>query len=210
MGNFISISGVIGKTQHEVMNSLATYAKSVKGELKQVDNIDSETANCCIINEANGNTSIFYPQWFNEFDAASKFISKDLNATAFALYIHDSDLWMYVFYNNGHEIDQFNPIPDYGGEGMSEEEIKSWKGDSYLIAKYVPYVKEDEIDKYLIRWGLYNKEPIRAYPTDEYEQGEWQLIDFMNKLKLPYPIDDRGKPIGTTYKIWTETFELEK
>jgi hypothetical protein len=52
------------------------------------------------------------------------------------------------------------------------------------------------------------KEDIpKAYPTDEFAQEDWQLLDFMKKLKLPYPIDDDGNPKGQVYKLWTSQFK---
>jgi hypothetical protein len=32
---------------------------------------------------------------------------------------------MYILYNNGQIIDQFNPIPDYWDENISDEEMES-------------------------------------------------------------------------------------
>ena len=31
----------------------------------------------------------------------------------------------------------------------------------------------------------------------------------MKKLKLPYPLDDNGKPKGTVYKLWTKELPLK-
>jgi hypothetical protein len=209
MGQFLALSSVIGKTQNEVVNSLANYAISVNGGLQQENHINSDTANCCIVEEANGNTSIFYPDDYLEWDDSAEFISRELNATVFSFHIHDSDLWMYVLYYNGQVIDKFNPVPDYWEDNLPEEEINNWKGDAQVITQFIPYIKSGEIDKYLVRWDMEEEEPSKAYPTDEFVQGEWQLTDFMKKLKLPYPIDDDGNPKGQTYKLWTNQLKLE-
>ncbi len=203
MGNFLALSGVIGKTETEVLNSLKNYASSVEGGIVPDNTLDSENDNCCIIQEENGNTTIFYPYGYLEWDASSKFISKELNAPVFSFHIHDGDLWMYILYYNGQVVDQFNPIPDYWGEDLGEDEIESWKGNASAIAKYIPYINIKDIDNYLVSWDLDEEEDTKAYPTDEYGKEEWQLVDFMAKLKLPYPIDDEGKPKGHTYKYWT-------
>lgn len=208
MGHFLALSSIMGKTQNEVVNSLANYASSVNGGLQQENAINSDTANCCIVEEVNGNTSILYPDDYLEWDDSAEFISRELNATVFSFHIHDSDLWMYVLYNNGKIIDKFNPVPDYWEDNLTEEEINSWKGDVQVITQFIPYIKPDEIDKYLVRWDLEEEEPSKAYPIDEFVQGEWQLTDFMKKLKLPYPIDDDGNPKGQTYKLWTNQLRL--
>src|SRR5687767_10218038 len=208
MGNFIALSGVIGKTEPEVLSSLKKYASSVEGGIIRDDTLDPENDNCCIIEEANSNTTIFYPYGYLEWDASSEFISKELNAAVFSFHIHDGDLWMYILYHNGQVVDQFNPIPDYWGEDLGEDEIESWKGNASAIAKYVPYVNIKDIENYLVRWDPdEEEEEIKAYPTDESGKEEWQLVDFMTRLKLPYPIDDDGKPKGHTYKYWTKQLD---
>jgi hypothetical protein len=208
MGNFIALSGIIGKTQEEVYASLSNYAKSVGGDLQQDNAINSDNANCCIICEAHGNTTIFYPYGYLEWDDSSAFISKALNAPVFSFHIHDGDLWMYVLYNNGAIVDQFNPIPDYW-ESMTEEEIESWKGNAAIVAEYVTGIEPADIEAYLVRWDLEeDEEGEKAYASDTYTREEWQLVDFMDKLRLKYPIDDEGNPEGQTYKLWTEKLRL--
>jgi len=209
MGTFLALTSVIGKTKNEVIDSLANYARSVNGGLVQENNIDIETPNCCIVEEENGNTSVFYPDEYLEWDKSSQFISQELNAGVFSFHIHDGDFWMYTFFDKGEEADRFIPIPDYWDENISEEEIKSWKGNARKIASYVPYIKAGDIEKYLVRWDLDDDDPQKAYPTDEFEREDWQLIDFMRKLRLPYPLDDDENPKGDTYRFWTEQLKLE-
>ena len=203
MGNFLALSGVIGKTEAEVLTSLKNYASSVEGGIIPDNTMDPENDNCCILEEANGNTTIFYPYGYLEWDASSEFISKELNAPVFSFHIHDGDLWMYILYYNGQVVDQFNPIPDYWDEDLSKDEIESWNGNASSIAKYIPYINTKDIENYLVSWDPDEEESSKAYPTDEYGKEEWQLVDFMSKLKLPYPIDDDGKPKGHTYRYWT-------
>lgn len=208
MGTFLALSSVIGKTKSEVINSLTNYAKSVGGGLQQVENINSDTPNCCIVEEANGNTSVFYPDGYLEWDNTSEFLSKELAAKVFSFHIHDGDLWMYILYHSGKIIDQFNPIPDYWDDNLSEEEINSWKGNAQIIANAFPSLKTSDIDQYLIRWNIDEEEEAKAYPTDEFTKEDWQLVDFMTKLKLPYPVDDNGNPKGETFKLWTSQLKL--
>ena len=208
MGNFLALTSVIGKTKNEVVTSLTNYANSVSGGLQQENNIDSDTDNCCIIDEQNGNVSIFYPNGYLEWDDSSAFISKELNATVFSFHIHDGDFWMYVLYQNGQIVDQFNPVPDYWDDNISDEEIASWKGNADIIVQLIKGIKKSDIDKYLVKWDLENEEAEKAYTTDEFGQEDWQLTDFMNKLNLPYPLDDNGNPKGLTFKLWTNQLKL--
>jgi hypothetical protein len=210
MGNFVSMSSVIGKTKDEVITSLRNYAISATGGLAQEYNIDSDDENCCIIEEENGNVSVFYPNGYIEWDNSSAFISKELNASVFSFHIHDSDLWMYVLYNKGQIVDQFNPVPDYWDENTPAEEIQRWKGNADVVTAFSKNTHKEAIEKYLVRWDMESETLEKAYPTDQFEQGEWQLIDFMSKLKLPYPIDNTGRPKGLTFKLWTNQLPLEK
>jgi Asp-tRNA(Asn)/Glu-tRNA(Gln) amidotransferase C subunit len=208
MGMFLSLTSVIGKTQNEVVHSLTNYAKSVGGGLEK-ESLSIDNENCCVIEDGNGNTTIFNPYAYLEWDKSSEFISKDLNAPVFSFHIHDGDLWMYVFFVNGVTVDQFNPIPDYWDENISEEEIESWKGNAAIIVKYLSNVNQVDIEKYLIRWDLDAEETEKTYPDDEFTNEDWQLLDFMKKLRLPYPLDDNGTPKGQVYKLWTNELRIK-
>ncbi len=207
MGMFLSLTSVVGKSQNEVVNCLTKYAKSVGGGLKK-EGVSIDDYNCCVIEEANGNTSIYYPNDYLEWDNTAIFISKDLNAPVFSFHIHDGDFWMYLLFVNGELIDRFNPMPDYWQEEMSEEDAAPWKGNATTITRYVSQVKVADIDKYLVRWDMEEEEQDKAYPEDDFTKEDWQLLDFMRKLKLPYPLDDEGNPKGQVYKLWTEQLKL--
>ena len=44
--------------------------------------------------------------------------------------------------------------------------------------------------------------PGKAYESDSFPFNDcWQLIDFMQKLGLLYPIDDKGKSHGESYRF---------
>lgn len=208
MGTFASLSGVIGKSYEEVLSSLKNYTASAGGGLQPADHPKSYDDNCCILKESYGNTTIHYPYNYTEWDNSSEFISRELNTTVFSFHIHDGDFWMYVMYCNGEVVDQFNPVPDYWEENISDEEIESWKGDAETIARYVSYINAGDIRNYLIRWNLDDEENAKAYPDDECSKEDWQLLDFMKKLKLPYPIDDNGSPDGQVFTLWTNQLRL--
>jgi hypothetical protein len=192
-----------------VVNSLSHYAATVGGGLEKA-HIPIDHHNCGVVEEGGGNTTIFYPYDYLEWDKSSQFISRELQAPVFSFHIHDGDLWMYMLYVNGEIVDQFNPIPDYWDENIDDAEMESWKGDARKIAKYVNAVSPKDIDKYLVRWDLDDEESEKAYPDDEFAQEDWQLLDFMGKLGLPYPLDDDGMPKGDTFKLWTKEFPLKQ
>ncbi|MEO8148234.1 MAG: hypothetical protein ABI723_11375 [Bacteroidia bacterium] len=209
MGLFLSLSGIIGKSSGSVINSLANYAKSVNGGLQPAA-IDNEHENFCVVKEANGNSCILYPFHYTEWDNSSKFISRELQAPVFSCHIHDEDLWMFVVYNNGEVVSQFNPVPDYWDDNISQKEIDKWKGDANTVCKYVRNCKPADIEKYLKRWNLDDEPLEKAYKEDEFTLGDcWQLIDFLNKLGISYPLDNEGNPTGQVFKLWTSQLKLE-
>jgi len=206
MGLFLSMSGIIGKSETEVEICLRKYAENNSGGLENAE-LDHLDDNFCVISENKNNTTIFYPYGFLEWDDISIFISAELKCPVFSFHIHDGDLWMYLLYNNGKVIDQFNPIPDYWDDNLSDKEIAEQKGNAKLISELIPNVKIEDIDKYLVRWNLEDDE-WRAYPDDEFENIDWQVVDFMKKVGLEYPIDDSDKPKGQVFRLWTK--ELKK
>lgn len=206
MGMFLSLSGVIGRTQDQVQKSLTNYATAVNGGLQSAD-LTTDDKNCCVIEEANNNTTIFYPYGYLEWDKSSESISRELSAPVFSFHIHDGDLWMYILYVNGQIVDQFNPIPDYWDENISDTEIESWKGDASIVAKHIGQAPT-KISKYLTRWDLDDEGNEKAYNDDEFANEDWQLLDFLRRCGLPYPLDDDGNAKGHIYKLWTKELSL--
>jgi hypothetical protein len=206
MGMFLSLSGVIGRTQEQVSNSLANYAKSVNGGLLRAE-LTTSNKNCCVIKDSNNNTTIFYPYGYLEWDSSSEFISRELMAPVFSFHIHDGDLWMYILYVNGQIVDQFNPIPDYWDDNMTESEIENWKGNASVVAEHIG-LDPNRISKYLSRWDLEAEENQKAYNEDEFVNEDWQLLDFLRKCGLAYPLDVDGNANGQVYKLWTKELSL--
>jgi hypothetical protein len=209
MGLFLSLTSVVGKKSLEVVESLRRYTIVSGGGLKK-DSLSTEHDNCAVIEEANGNTTIFNPHAFLDWEDSSEFISNDLKASVFSFHIHDGDLWMYTLYHNGELIDQFNPIPDYWDENISQDDINILKGSASKVAKLVPGITPADIEKYLVHWDLEDEGRQKAYEDDEFYNEEWQLLDFMRKLGLPYPLDVNGAPKGEVYKLWTKELPLKK
>ena len=204
---FASLSGIIGKPEDKVAESLRNYALSVGGDLTGKDP-GFEHDNFCAIEETNGNTTIIYPHGYLEWDQSSAFLSRELQTPVFSFHIHDGDLWMYILYVNGEAVDQFNPIPDYWDEDISSDEMERWKGNASVLAHHIPALDQATIEKYLTRWDL-EAEASKAYEEDEYVNEDWQLVDFMKKIGLSYPLEDFEHPRGRFYTLWTKQIRLQ-
>ena len=202
MGLFLSMSGVIGKTKEEVEKCLKEFAKNNDGDLLK-EHLANENPNFCVLYEKNGNVNIFWPSGIDEFGDISKYLSEKLNCPVFFFHIHDGDLWLYFLYNKGGLVDQFNPIPDYWDNSLTQAEIDEQKGNPQIVSALIPYVRKEDIMNYFVRWDL-EAEPYKAYPQDEFNNEDWQIVDFMKKVGLEYPIDDDGKAMGTVYNFWID------
>lgn len=199
MGLFLALSGIIGQTQESTVAALRKYATECGSKLEPAD-YEADNGGLCVVAEENGNTTVLFLDGYAEMDKASKFLSQELSAAVFALHIHDGDFWLYTLYYEGHLVDQFNPIPDYWDDDISDEELAEWQGDAAAIAKYVPAVQVKDIDRYLVRWDLEALRPPKAYSTDEFAQEDWQLLDFMKRMGLPYPIAN-DLPDGQVFRL---------
>jgi hypothetical protein len=178
----------------------------------QKEDLVSDHDNFCAIEQTGCNTTIFYPHDHLDWDESSAFVSRDLKAPVFSFHIHDGDFWMYILYFDGEVVDRFNPIPDYWNDNfntISEEEIDSWKGHAELLTTYIPGLGIKQIENYLIRWDLEEDDSQKAYEDDKYAREDWQLVDFMRKLGLHYPLEDFRHPTGQSYRLWTKNFSLQ-
>ena len=91
------------------------------------------------------------------------------------------------FYENGKELNVFNPIPDYF-EDISMEQRKHLAGNSEIISKYFN-IENAKIKNYLQEWteDILEAAEKRAYEGDECCIGEdWQMADFMKAIGYSY------------------------
>lgn len=199
MGEFISISGVIGSDQARVEHALRAYAAARGGNLAaQVGTLGDE--NMLLLSESASGVTVMYPDSFLGWDDASAFLSEHLNTPVFSFHIHDGDLWMFILYERGEAVAQFNPIPDYWDDSVSSDEIESWSGDAESVARHIPNLQPANIERYFTRWDLDADAPAKAYPDDEFTYGDcWQLSDFMRRVGLQYPVDEQGTVRGATF-----------
>ena len=124
-------------------------------------------------------------------------LSEELGKPVFSFHIHDGDLWMYVLFDQGQEVDRFNPMPDYWEELDDEAERESWRGNATAVAERVPGLAPESIERYLIFWDdeiLLSAGRPKAYPNDKFHIGDdWQIVDFMRRVGLSLPIDEQGQ-----------------
>lgn len=203
MGQFLSMSGVVGVDERSVLNALRSYAEEKAGQLEQA-HLTTEDDGCLVISQGSSGVSVLYPFDFFDWDGAAEFLSRRLEGSVFSFHIHDGDLWMYSLYDNGNIVDRFNPVPDYW-QVVEEEKRRSWQGNAAEVARRIPGLTPEQISRYLVQWGsevLEGGERKKAYPTDGFYYGDdWQLVDFLEKLGLDYPIDDHGVIHGATYRF---------
>jgi hypothetical protein len=199
MGEFLAMSGVGGASRQDVIRCLEEFANS-RGGLMLPSPAGQPYDHLIVAGEEGGPVTVMYPSEFFGWDDASSYLSESLHAPVLSLHIHGGDLWMYVLFNNGEEIDHFNPIPDYWSEHLCPEERSLWMGDAGVVAGNWQSVDASSIEKYLVTWDLDDDEPGKAYEDDEFPINDcWQLTDFMKKLGLVYPIDHQGRALGETY-----------
>lgn len=201
MGFFLQMSGIIGASSEEVFKALQSFAADQVMDCEPAKGT-ADDLGIGVIAQQGDNTTVLYPDDFDDWDEASMHLSASLSKPVFSLHIHDGDLWMYLLFDNGDEIDRFNPIPEYWKEGMSEEELDEWKGNAELVAQLAEVASADAIRKYLVRWGLDELGDEKAYPDDEFGIGDcWQVRDFMSKLGLACPQPDEETLPGETFYL---------
>jgi hypothetical protein len=202
MGLFLAMSGIAGASRSAVEEALKNYAQSKGGDFGP-DTENEEFPDVMVVGEAGDNRiTVLYPGEFMTWDKASAHLSRSLSVPVFSFHIHDEDLWMYTLSVEGEDVDHFTPIPDYWFDDLPDEERELWAGNAAVVARYWPGVEAKAIENYLVPWDLDEEEPGKAYDDDEFEYHDcWQLVDFMRKLGLLYPLSEQGQALGTTHRF---------
>ena len=204
MGTFLALSGVASTTHAQVEQALRDYAARRGGQLIALaDAAHDERDQLRLARSPQQHCTVLYPASFLDWDAASAFLSEQLARPVFSLHIHDGDFWMYTLYHMGGSVDQFNPLPSYWDDAISDEERASWAGNVRRIEQVWPESSAASIERYLVTWeDLAEQDHGRkAYADDSYGAGqEWQLLDFMQRLGLVYP---DGNPAGSSDRVYT-------
>jgi hypothetical protein len=211
MGLFLSMSGIIGVSEESAVDALRAYAAENGGSLEEAK-LTLDDDGCLVTSEGTAGVTVLYPGEFFDWESTAQYLSQQLGKPVFSFHIHDGDLWMYSLYQKGDVVDQFNPVPDYWQE-LEEGERRSWQGNAAEVAKRVPGLAPERVSKYLVQWGdevFQSGERKKAYPSDRFYYGDdWQLVDFMDKLGLDFPVDDRGAPHGATYRFKCKSGEAD-
>jgi hypothetical protein len=163
------MSGVVGASEEAVLAALHDYAVDRRGSMDDAE-LTLHDAGCLVISECFNGVIVLYPDGFLGWDDAAGYLSARLNTPVFSFHIHDSDLWMYLLFERGEVVDQFNPMPDYWGE-LDADERRTWAGNPTEVAKCVPGLSVARIWKYLVPWDDEVFEADRrtkAYPTDRF------------------------------------------
>ena len=201
MGGFLAMSGIIGAEKASVESALRSFAETRRGSLQQ-EVRSTKDANTLVLVGDDSRCSVLYPWGFLEWDEVSRHLSSQLGVPVFSFHIHDGDLWMFLLFDNGEQVAQFNPLPEYWDDGISDEERASWSGDAESIARHMPGVAPETIRPYLRHWDLFEENPGKAFPEDQFHFNDcWQMCDFLKRFGLTYPLDDAGQVLGETYEF---------
>jgi hypothetical protein len=202
------MAGIAQAEKHQVLDALRIVAQQQSQELKPVRFWDLTAAenHLRIIVSQQDNVTVTYPRHHPDY---GELLSSILMRPVLSLEVFDGDFWRYRLFTNGHEVDRFNPIPEYFGE-LSKAELHSWHGDAAVVCQHWPNVAQEQIKNYLVRWeecedglGYYlNDFSEKAYPEDAYGVGEAeQVSDFMTKLGLTSPWDEKAWLLADEYRF---------
>jgi hypothetical protein len=201
MGLFLAMSGVVGAKKEAVESALRSFTSARKGSFSHATR-STEEPNTLVLLEDDSKCSVLYPWGFLEWDEASRHLSSELGAPVFSFHIHDEDLWMFVLFDKGEPVAQFNPLPEYWDDSISDEERSSWSGDAATIAAHVQGTTVSAIRPYLRHWDLDEGDPGKAFPDDQFHFHDcWQMCDFLKRVGLTYPLDETGQALGETYEF---------
>lgn len=176
MGLFLETVVMLNCTKQEAKRALEQVEMQSEWEI-----ISSE----CSYLEREKGVHLILNKECSGHETLAEALSRALLRPVMLLYIYDGDQWGYYFYENGLQLDHFNPMPDYFGE-VAKEERDNMAGNAALIASYFG-ISVEEITKYLRFWIDDMSSQEKAYPDDEFDQGYcWQMADFMRKIGFPY------------------------
>lgn len=198
MGTFISMSGIINKSQEEVLQALSSYFKYQHKKLK-LTALNTEIYKLFLLYENENNSIILYPKNFSEYNEIALYLADVFSSPIINFNIYNDNLWTYEVYFNGQIIDYFNPI----AQRTDNKSDKVYVGNPKIVCNFCHKVELNDIKEYYRLWTnelIINKQ--KAYSDDEFAYGEnWQVVDFMRKLNLKYPITDEEETIGSAFKL---------
>lgn len=201
MGLFLAMSGIVGADKAGVEAALRSFVDTRSGSLQRAARSTEDPDTLVLVGDGS-RCSVLYPSGFLKWDEASRYLSLQLSVPVFSFHIHDGDLWMFLLFDKGEQVAQFNPLPEYWDDSISDEERTSWAGDAASIASRLPDVAPEAISPYLRHWDLDEEDPGKAFPGDQFPFNDcWQMCDFLKRIGLTYPLDDTGQVLGETYEF---------
>lgn len=76
-------------------------------------------------------------QNIKELRRLGKGLSSKLNTSVLCVMVHDSDIFVYLLYEDGKRVDQFDSCPDYFGP-VTAKHRKEWAGNIEALMKLAP------------------------------------------------------------------------
>jgi hypothetical protein len=201
MGILICITALPPVDANVVKQQIEAVASHKRGFFKPtVGAAKGSAQNLLFGRSANGTITIIYPKGFDDCDEASQRLSTALNGAAFSFKIDNGDSWWaYKLYVNGVEVDRFSPWERYFAEEELDKSGKLYQGNPQVVVGNWRSAVVGDIERY---YGFRSAKDCsrKAYPTDQFSQcDEWQIVDFMKKLGLTYPVDSEGRAQGEEY-----------
>ena len=197
MGLFLTLAGVAGSTTQQIQTKLAEFAAKRGMKMQPNATTPGDDGGFLVLCPGQyGHTILWGWQGPGQVEELSEYLSRQLRKPVLWMHIHDGDFWMYQLFADGVIVDSFNPIPKYWNDNLPDEEVRKWCGDAEIFTKHWPGVKAESISRYLTEWNFSVKELVKAYPDDTFPpRCDLQLLDFMRKLGLDYPINGFDAPV---------------
>jgi ankyrin repeat protein len=102
-------------------------------------------------------------QDMDELRRVAKGLSTKLATDVFAFMLHDSDVFIYMLYQKGKLVDQFNSQPDYFGP-VPATERKRWTGDFKKLLRLAPKgISLPKIQKALGKNSLFHDDLVTTF-----------------------------------------------
>jgi ankyrin repeat protein len=99
------------------------------------------TSRALVTDQKNGWVTIYDEasdaQDIREIRSVAKCLSAKTSSSVLALLVHDSDVFLYLLYDHGRLVDQFDSHPGYFG-AVSAAQRKKWSGHFARLAKLAP------------------------------------------------------------------------
>lgn len=144
---------------------------------------------CQYIENGRG-TQILFGEGAPGFGPLARALSKSGRCPVLLCWIYDGETWGYDLWEDGAELDRFDPVPDQTGPAWGE-----WRplaGNVTALTRAFPWLVSSEVEGYLGFWtdGDRERPSRRAYAGDRFLRGDcWQMTDFLARLGWDWPFE---------------------